>query len=236
MRGVARSELSWKIADFGIATVGTSKNLIVTQERRGTAHYSAPEILLAEASIPSYTNKVDIWGLGMILYELWTGKRPFQTSYHVMQYFWHQLDSPKVLWPRPMPSAIGWLGDSETVPHQCSTLWATMKTLFPSSPEIIPSPPYPGTTTENIEIALKGLIALLLHRDSTKRPSIRQVGQLIAANRLATVMLFPVDEAWTLGMRPFEKMLGGPTNKESPQHWAFLIELEVAVPLSTHIH
>jgi len=67
----------WKVADFGITTAGTSKSLIATDNKRGTVHYLAPEIILAQPGVPSYTNKVDIWSLGAILYELWTGKRAF---------------------------------------------------------------------------------------------------------------------------------------------------------------
>ena len=77
----------WKVTDFGISTIGTAKRLIATKDGRGTPSYRAPEILFSEASIPSYTNKVDIWGLGTILYELCTGKRAFPTDYHVMDYF-----------------------------------------------------------------------------------------------------------------------------------------------------
>jgi serine/threonine protein kinase len=67
----------WKVADFGITTAGTSKNLIATNNQRGTLHYLAPEIILCEPGVPSYTNKVDIWSLGAILYELCTGRKAF---------------------------------------------------------------------------------------------------------------------------------------------------------------
>ena len=52
-----------KLGDFGISTAGTSKRLIVTKDARGSGSYYAPEILLSDAETPSYTNKVDIWGL-----------------------------------------------------------------------------------------------------------------------------------------------------------------------------
>jgi len=67
----------WKVADFGITTPGTSKNLIATNEKRGTLHYLAPELIAAQPGVPSYTNKVDIWSLGAILYELFTRRRAF---------------------------------------------------------------------------------------------------------------------------------------------------------------
>ena len=35
---------------------------------------------------PTYTNKVDIWSMGCILYELATGNRPFRTDWQVLAY------------------------------------------------------------------------------------------------------------------------------------------------------
>lgn len=210
----------WKIADFGISTAGTSKTLVATKERRGTASYSAPEILLAEGSIPSYSNKVDIWGFGTILYELWMGKRPFQTSYHVMQYFWSQLECPKLEFRSlPIPS------NPAFVLRLSSNLWTTMKILFPSNPEVIPSPSYPTNT--NIEIALNCLISLLLHRDGAKRPSIREVGHLVAANHLAS-SIHEEKALLDLGLLPKLTATEG-----SSEPWLFVIELDVVVP---HIH
>jgi serine/threonine protein kinase len=78
IRGYSDScPMIWKVGDFGITTVGTSKNLIATNNQRGTLHYLAPEIILCEPGVPSYTNKVDIWSLGAILYELCTGRKAF---------------------------------------------------------------------------------------------------------------------------------------------------------------
>ena len=78
----------WMLADFGISTTGTARRLIATKDARGTARYRAPEILFSESSVPSYTNKVDIWALDLILYELLTGKKAFETDYHIMHYDW----------------------------------------------------------------------------------------------------------------------------------------------------
>jgi serine/threonine-protein kinase len=75
--GAGSDSVIWKVADFGITTVGTSKNLIATNNQRGTLQYLAPEIILCEPGVPSYTNKVDIWSLGAILFELCTGRQAF---------------------------------------------------------------------------------------------------------------------------------------------------------------
>src|SRR5277367_6714211 len=75
--GLNFKHVIWKVADFGITTAGTSKNLIATDNKRGTVHYLAPEVILAQPGVPSYTNRVDIWSLGAILYEICTGIRAF---------------------------------------------------------------------------------------------------------------------------------------------------------------
>ena len=64
-----------KIGDFGI-----SKILINTIHARteyvGTGYYMAPEIYKNE----EYTNKIDIWSLGCIIYELFTLNKCFETE------------------------------------------------------------------------------------------------------------------------------------------------------------
>jgi len=57
-------EGAWKIADFGLASDGTSKKLHTTRDGRGTPCYRAPEFIQESAC---YNNKVDIWSLGCIL-------------------------------------------------------------------------------------------------------------------------------------------------------------------------
>lgn len=78
-----RFERTWKLADFGICSNGTSRSLS-TQMSRGTPGYRAPELLRDDAK---YTNKVDIWALGCLLHELITGDRVFNSDWAVGEYF-----------------------------------------------------------------------------------------------------------------------------------------------------
>ena len=50
---------------------------------RGTGGYRAPEILNEN---PMFTNKVDIWALGCIFFDLYTGKTPFNDDWSVREY------------------------------------------------------------------------------------------------------------------------------------------------------
>lgn len=78
-----RSNL-WKITDFGITSDAGSKKARPSRFGRGTASYRAPELL---TDSPEYTTKVDIWGLGCILYELVCHKRMFLGDWHVYSWF-----------------------------------------------------------------------------------------------------------------------------------------------------
>jgi serine/threonine protein kinase len=73
----------WKIADFGISAEGTSRRARTTHYARGTSSYRAPEVLRESST---FNNKVDIWALGCILYELVAHKLAFSGDWGVMAY------------------------------------------------------------------------------------------------------------------------------------------------------
>ncbi|XP_031627792.1 ovarian-specific serine/threonine-protein kinase Lok-like [Contarinia nasturtii] len=62
-----------KISDFGLSKCVTNLNSIL-KTQCGTRHYIAPEIKNKQRP---YTNKVDMWSLGVILYNCFTGEYPF---------------------------------------------------------------------------------------------------------------------------------------------------------------
>ncbi|KAG6818003.1 hypothetical protein H0H87_009158 [Tephrocybe sp. NHM501043] len=67
-----------KITDFGISKQfeDISKARAYTG-LRGTIFWMAPEILDAEGNRKGYDVKVDIWSIGCVVLEMWTGKRPW---------------------------------------------------------------------------------------------------------------------------------------------------------------
>jgi hypothetical protein len=83
-----------KVTDFGIAKVAGAKGQTQTGMRIGTLWYMAPEQLQGrEASVAS-----DLYALGVTLYEMATGRLPFQgdSEYTVMK--GHIEDAPEPPW------------------------------------------------------------------------------------------------------------------------------------------
>jgi serine/threonine protein kinase len=76
---------SWKIADFGLTSEGTTTGPRFTELGRGKRCYTAPE-LLRDPNL-SFNKKVDIWSLGCILHELCTGKKAFAGDGLTIEYF-----------------------------------------------------------------------------------------------------------------------------------------------------
>ena len=69
---------------------GTSNNPIATTNARGTTCYRAPEIV---KELSTYNNKVDIWAIGCIVYELTTEQRAFTNDIDVLG--WGRTDQEK---------------------------------------------------------------------------------------------------------------------------------------------
>jgi len=85
-----------KILDFGLASLGSQTHITKTGTTLGTAAYMSPE----QASGKEVDNRSDIWALGVILYEMITGMRPFTGEYEQAVIYSILHDAPEAVTAR----------------------------------------------------------------------------------------------------------------------------------------
>ncbi|KAJ2380341.1 serine/threonine protein kinase, partial [Coemansia sp. RSA 2611] len=90
-----------KLCDLGLATQFTKDGKpVYIDTLKGTPLYMAPEVLRKSR----YTNKADLWSLGVVLYELYVGKTPFRTS--SMADLKRNIMEEDVVWPKQIPAQL----------------------------------------------------------------------------------------------------------------------------------
>jgi eukaryotic-like serine/threonine-protein kinase len=100
-----------KLADFGIARDLDATGLTATGKTVGTFHYMAPEQIRGE---PPVSHKTDLYALGCVLYELLTGRPPFNAETQPELMFQHLEKKPARLTSEALDCPV-WL---ETLVNQ----------------------------------------------------------------------------------------------------------------------
>ena len=167
-----------KILDFGLATrVGLVGQASVTQSVLdagpvGTLAYMAPEQLRNE----NVDARADIWAAGVVLYELATGRRPFdsKTATALADDILHQLPpAPQLLQPRLSPRLADIIAkclekDPENRYQSAKELLVDLRRLSgsSSSPSVAIAPSSPpavrGVSLRAVSVAAAGLVLLVI--------------------------------------------------------------------------
>ncbi|MFE9606961.1 serine/threonine-protein kinase [Streptomyces sp. NPDC006012] len=148
------------LTDFGIARLADSPGLTRTQEFVGTPAYIAPE----SAEGRPQTSAVDIYGAGILLYELVTGHPPFSGGSALEVLHQHLSAEPR----RP-----------STVPDP---LWTVIERCLRKNPDERPS-------AENLARGLRVVAeGVGVHANSAQIAAAEGVGALLAADPSPTVV------------------------------------------------
>jgi eukaryotic-like serine/threonine-protein kinase len=102
-----------KVLDFGVAKVAGAGRLTRTGMVFGTPHYMSPE----QASGGSVDHRADIYALGIIMYEMFAGRVPFEADSYMGVLTKHMFMVPEP--PSRVNAAVRELGALEDVTLKC---------------------------------------------------------------------------------------------------------------------
>jgi serine/threonine-protein kinase len=158
-----------KILDFGVAKVAGAARLTRAGIVFGTPHYMSPE----QASGAAIDHRADIYAFGIIMYEMFTGKVPFEADSYMGVLTKHMFMEPE-----PMTAVYGparQLGALEDVALKC----------------LEKSPAARYATIQELLDEMAGIVRFVGERLEITRPSRRPRRRSDAAPGLADQLEFP---------------------------------------------
>lgn len=183
-----------KLLDFGVAKLEHATDLTKPGSRIGTIAYMAPEQVRGEPADP----RVDVWALGVVLYELLTGERPFPGAHEaaVMYAIVHSDPAPVSAKRPEVPGALEQVieralaKDPAARYRDAGEMMTALQAAQQAPASTAPRPPRARPRRYSHLLGYSGvllLVAVLLlgwYRFSTDRPApIRSIAVLPLANR-----------------------------------------------------
>ncbi|GAA0827978.1 serine/threonine-protein kinase [Streptosporangium amethystogenes subsp. fukuiense] len=127
-----------RLTDFGVARLAHGPSLTQTSLILGTPSYLAPEVADGHSATPA----VDVYAIGLVLYELLAGRPPFVGDHPMAVLRQHAISAPRRL--AGMPDAV----------------WSMITTCVAKDPARRPSIDHVAATAHALVPALAGLPAL----------------------------------------------------------------------------
>jgi TolB-like protein/tRNA A-37 threonylcarbamoyl transferase component Bud32/Flp pilus assembly protein TadD len=202
-----------KIVDFGLAKLAGQVGLTRNGSSMGTPTYMSPE----QADGKTVDARTDIWSLGVVLYEMVTGKKPFLGEHLqlILQALLHTEPEPPSWIVPGIPTALerviaGCLKkDPDERYPSCQALIAALAPLLESSQEVTlgPTPALRRAAAVAADTALPALPAT--PPKASRRPSGRALATI---GILVLVLLLLVGSGvlfWRHGWRPASSTSGG---------------------------
>src|ERR687896_543432 len=113
-----------KVTDFGIARAVSEASMTVTGTTLGSVHYFSPE----QARGDEVTGASDVYALGIVLFEMLTGRRPFEGDSAAA------VALKRLNEDAPAPSSIGRPQPPAPPSHPCRRVGSPPSTCRPGSP------------------------------------------------------------------------------------------------------
>ncbi|TCD66570.1 hypothetical protein EIP91_001238 [Steccherinum ochraceum] len=106
-----------KISDFGLSKLTEDINTAGAHtSMQGTVFWMAPEVINSQKK--NYSAKIDIWSVGCVVYEMWTGQRPWngQEAMAVLLHLYQENQAP------PVPGDVTISPLADAFRRQCFTM------------------------------------------------------------------------------------------------------------------
>ena len=111
------SGLNIKVLDFGIARMVGGENLTLAGEGFGTPAYMSPERIAGSGGDDP---RMDIYSIGIILYEMLSGKAPFESHASDPALYWSEMRKLHSSEPLPRLSALGVPNSLDDLTHRAT--------------------------------------------------------------------------------------------------------------------